>query len=354
MDVVDLLRALVAIPSVSGSEAALQSHLAGVLRAEGLDPRISGRNLVASAGSGDPVLLLNAHADTVPAAPSWTRAPWTPVEEGDRLFGLGSGDDKASLAAMALATIRWHRSGEKGTLLFASTCDEETGGEGLEVLRRTLPRIDAAIVGEPTGLRPATAQRGLIRIEAVAEGRSAHAARPHQGVNAIVLAMEDILRIRDFAPDDVHPLLGRPSTAVTLVQGGTARNMVPASCTFTVDARTTPGFDNARMVEALRARLRSRISVLRDRMVPVETAGGDPLVLAALAATGATAPIGFGGVSDLFHVRDVPCLVLGPGDPEQSHQADESVPLDQVRRAVDVYFDCARRWRDARLAGGAA
>lgn len=349
MDPLPLLRALVAIPSVSGNETAVQERLALTLREWGLEPRISGRNLWAMAGSGDgPVLLLNAHADTVPSSPAWTRDPWSPTESGGRLYGLGSGDDKASLAAMAATAVRWAQERERGTLVFASTCDEETGGEGLEVLRRELPAASAAVIGEPTSLRPATAQRGLVRLEAEARGRAAHAARPHQGVNAIVLAMEDILRLRDFIPREAHPLLGRPTVAVTLVSGGTARNVVPGTCTFTVDARTTPGFDNARMVAALRETIRSPITVVRDRMTPVETPAADPLVRAALAASGVDGPVGFGGVSDLFHVRDLPCLVLGPGDPEQSHQADESVPLAQVTRAADVYFDLARRWRDTR------
>jgi acetylornithine deacetylase len=348
LDPVALLKELVAIPSVSGKEGPLQERLAAVLRAEGLSPAISGRNLWASAGSGRPVLLLNAHVDTVPPSGKWTRDPFVPAEEGGRLTGLGAGDDKASVAAMAAALAAFAARGGPGTLVFAATCDEETGGEGLEVLRRELPPADAAVVGEPTELRVATAQRGLIRIEAEAEGRAAHAARPHQGVNAIYGALEDVQRLREMRFEDPHPLLGLPTVTVTEIQGGAGRNVVPPSCRFTVDVRTTPNYDNDYFVPELRRRIRSRVPTLRARMTPVETRADDRLVVAALEATGTAAPVGFGGVSDMFHLRDLPCVVLGPGEPARSHQADESVPLDQVARAAGVYGDLAARWLAAK------
>ncbi len=345
LDPVALLRDLVAIPSVSGEEAAAVARMEEVLRGEGHAPVVSGRNLWSVAGSGGPALLFNAHLDTVPATASWTRPPFAPVVEGGRLFGLGSGDDKASVAAMTAAFLRLARERPAGTLVVAFTCDEETGGQGLEACRKELPPVEAAVIGEPTMLRVATAQRGLIRIEAVAEGRAAHAARPHQGENAVYKALEDVQRLRDLRFDHPpHPLLGHPTVTVTQIRGGVARNMVPPDCTFTVDVRPTPDRDNDWFVRELRSRIRSRITAQRARMTPVETPRADPLVVAALAASGTADPVGFGGVSDLFHVRDIPGIVLGPGEPTQSHQADESVPLDQVVRAVDVYRDLALRW----------
>lgn len=344
IDAVTLLKELVAIPSVSGQEGPVRDHLAAVLRGAGLRPTLSGRNLWVTVGSGRPCLLLNAHLDTVPPSKAWTRDPFSPEEADGRLHGLGSGDDKASVAAMASAVATLASGGFEGTVCFAATCDEETGGEGLEVLRGEIPAVDAAVIGEPTALRVATAQRGLIRIEAVAEGRAAHAARPHQGVNAIYRALEDIQRLRDMSFTGPHPLLGLPTVTVTQIQGGVGRNVVPPSCTFTVDVRTTPKHHNDALVPELRMRIRSTIPVLRGRMTPVETGRGERVVVAALEATGTTEPVGFGGVSDLYHVRDVPAVVLGPGDPAQSHQADESVPLDQVRRAPGIYADLARRW----------
>jgi len=344
IDPLALLRELVAAPSVSGSEGPALDRLEAALRGAGLEPRRSGRNLWTAAGEGRPTLLLNAHVDTVPPSDSWTRDPFRPEVAEGRLYGLGSGDDKASVAAMAAAVASLSKERFGGTVVFAATCDEETGGEGLEVLRRELPPADAAVIGEPTNLRVATAQRGLIRIEAVAEGKPAHAARPHQGVNAIYRAVEDIQRLREMTFSKEHPLLGRPTVTVTQVQGGVSRNMVPPSCRFTVDVRTTPDYDNDFFVPELRRRIRSQIPTLKARMIPVETRADDRLVEAALEATGTKDPVGFGGVSDMFHVRDLPCVVLGPGEPEQSHRADESVPLAQVTRAAEVYRALVLQW----------
>lgn len=348
LDPVALLKELVAIPSVSGEEAEVLEHLAGALRGAGLAPTISGRNLWAAAGSGRPTILLASHVDTVPPSEAWTRDPFRPEERDGRLYGLGSGDDKASVATMAAACAALHAEGFPGTAIFAATCDEETGGEGLEVLRREIPPPEAVVIGEPTALKVATCQRGLIRIEAVAEGRAAHAARPHQGVNAVYKAADDIQRLREMHFTRTHPLLGLPTVQVTQIQGGVSRNTVPPSCRFTVDVRTTPEYDNDWFVPELRRRIRSQVPVLRGRMVPVETKTDDRIVIAALEATGGGEPVGFGGVSDMYHVRDLPVLVLGPGDPDQSHQADESVPLDQVARAAGVFADLARRWAAAK------
>jgi acetylornithine deacetylase len=344
IDPLALLRELVAIPSVSGSEGPALERLAAALKGEGLAPTISGRNLWVAVGTGRPVILLAAHIDTVPPTDSWTRKPFEPVEEGGRLYGLGSGDDKASVAAMAAAVAALAAKPATGTVLFAATCDEETGGHGLEVLRRELPPADAAVIGEPTDLKIATAQRGLIRIEAVAEGKAAHAARPHQGVNAIYKAMEDVRRLQDMHWVKEHPLLGFPTVVVTQIQGGVSRNTVPPACRFTVDVRTTPQYDNDYFVPELRRRIRSQVPTLKARMTPVETNPDDKVVAAALAAAGCEKPVGFGGVSDLFHVRDIPAVVFGPGEPPQSHQADESVPVEHVPRAAAIYEDLARRW----------
>jgi acetylornithine deacetylase len=228
-----------------------------------------------------------------------------------------------------------------GTLLYAATCDEETGGEGLEVLRPELPHIDGAVIAEPTTLRVATAQRGLMRVVIACEGQSAHAARPWQGVNAIELAMDDIAALRAIEADRVHDVLGRSTMAVTVIEGGTRANVIPSLCRYTIDVRPTPLHDNAWWEEQIRSATNGTVEVMRNRIVPVETATDDPLVVSALAATGSAEAIPFGGVSDLFHVRDVAGIVLGPGLPEQSHQADEWIEESQVLRAVDVYRDLA-------------
>ena len=352
-DVVALTRRLVSIPSVSHEEHALMDALQSGLVAAGLSPVRSGRNVwVAVTGRPGPrTLLLEAHMDTVPPTEQWTRDPFAAAVGDGRVHGLGSNDTKGGGAAMLCVLAELARDRDfDGTLVFAATCDEETGGEGLETIRDELPALTGAVICEPTQLRVATCQRGLMRIVVACEGQAAHAARPWQGVNAIELALADLAALRGIEAPEEHPLLGRATLTPTKIEGGVAANVVPPLCRYTLDGRPTPRYPNAWWEERIRATVKGRVETFRARMTPVDTDVSDPLVVAALAAAGTGGPIGFGGVSDLFHVRDVPGIVLGPGRPEQSHKADEWVEIEQLERAVHVYRDLARGY----LTGGEA
>lgn len=335
LSVVDWLSELVAVRSVSGSESAIADRIADILREAGVVPQRSGRNVWALRGNGGSCLLLNSHTDTVPAGEGWKSDPWTPRVEAGRLIGLGVSDAKASVAAMLEAFLTAELPGN-GRLVFAATCDEETGGEGLESLVPSL-EFDAAIVGEPNGFAPAISQKGLVKVKLVARGRAGHAARPHLAENAIVRAAEDILAIQAMAFEAEDPYLGRPTATVTLVQGGVRSNVVPELCQVTIDARTIGAFDNDAMIGAIRARVSSDVEVISQRLRPV---AGDPdwkIVRAASAAAGGAAPTGFPSVSDLAHLGGKPAVVFGPGEPAQSHAADESISLAAVAAAPDVY-----------------
>ncbi len=351
-DPVDLLVRMVEVPSVSGSEEDLVALVAAELEDIGLKPIVSGRNVWTSLqGERGPgkVLLLQAHIDTVPPSEQWSSDPFKAVRQGGRVQALGSNDVKGGGAAMitALRELAVHRD-FAGTLLFAATCDEETGGQGLEVLRGELPPIDASVIAEPTRMCVATAQRGLLRATIACEGKSAHASRPWQGKNAIVMAMEDIQALLDIERPIEHPVLGKATVVVTMIDGGVGVNVVPPVCRYTIDCRPTPTYSNEYFEREIRARVQGHIELLRARIVPVETERDNPLVVAALAATepltGKSDPVAMGGVSDLFHVRDKPGIVLGPGTPEQSHQADEWIEESAVREAVAVYVDLVHRY----------
>lgn len=341
--VVGRLAEFVSIRSVSGEEAALADRIAGLCAEAGVSPERPGRNVWARRGEGAPCLLLNSHLDTVPAVEGWTSDPWTPRIEGDRLFGLGANDAKASLAALLEAFLTASLPA-RGSLLFAGTCDEETGGEGLEKLAPTLS-FDAAVVGEPNGFAPAIAQKGLVKVKLIARGRAGHAARPHLAENAIVLAAKDILALEAMELSAEDPYLGRPTVTATIVRGGERSNVMPDRCEVTVDARTIGAFDNDAMIAAIRGRVRSEVEVLSKRLRPV---AGDPCWKIARAASQAAggAPIGgFPSVSDLAHLAGTPAVVFGPGEPGQSHAADESVSVSAVasapgvyRRAIAAYF----------------
>ena len=333
--IVERLSEFVAIRSVSGEEARLADRIAEICEESGVRAARRGRNVLARRGEGPPCLLLNSHLDTVPAVPGWSGDPWTPRLEGERLIGLGANDAKASVASLleAFLSAPLPRS---GSLLFAATCDEETGGEGMERLVYELA-FDAAIVGEPNDFAVAVAQKGLVKLKLVARGRAGHAARPHLADNAITRAAGDALAVAALAFPAEDPYLGRPTAAVTMVAGGVKSNVVPDRCELTVDARTIGGFDNDAMIAAIRGAVSSEVEVLSTRLKPVH---GDPdsrIARAALSAVPGSRVTGFASVSDLAHVKGRPAIVFGPGTPEESHRADESIAVAALLQAPGVY-----------------
>ncbi len=333
--VAERLAEFVSIRSVSGDEAALADRIAQICLEAGVEAQRPGRNVLARRGEGAPCLLLNSHLDTVPPADGWTADPWSPRLEGGRLIGLGANDAKASVASMLEAFLT-ARLPERGSLLFAATCDEETGGEGLEKLVVGLA-FEAAVVGEPNDFAVSVSQRGLVKLRLTARGKSGHAARPRLSDNAITRASRDALAIEslDFGVED--PLLGRPTAAVTMIRGGVKSNVIPDRCEMTVDARTISGLENDAMIARIRSTVGSEVEVLSARLRPV---AGDPssrIARAALSATGAAAVSGFGGVSDLAHLAGRPGIVFGPGTPDQSHAADESIAIAALAAAPEIY-----------------
>jgi len=335
MNAAELLAEFVSIPSVSGNEGRLADRIAQIVVEAGVPAVREGRNVTAQRGEGLPRLLLNSHLDTVPPVDGWSADPWKPRVEDGRLIGLGANDAKASVAALLEAFLTSPLP-RQGSLLFAATCDEETGGEGLEKLVREI-KFDAAIIGEPNDFSVAISQKGLVKLRLTARGRSGHAARPHLAENAIVRAAEDVLAIETMSFSVEDPYLGGPSAAVTMVQGGVRSNVIPDRCEMLVDARTIPGFDNDRMTKAVRGAVSSEVEVLSSRLAPVQ---GDPewsIARAALAAMPGRAVTGFKSVSDLAHLSGTPAIVFGPGTPEQSHRADESVAIESVLAAPEVY-----------------
>lgn len=346
LDPVALLRRLVTLERPSGSEEAARDLVAETLREHDVEPRIDGRNVWAEAGPAEaPALLLNSHLDTVRAGAGWTRDPRDPGAGPDRVWGLGANDAGGAGVAMLDAFLALSRDELPARVVLALTCDEETGGEGLEVLRPRLCGLAAAIIGEPTGLRICPAQRGLVRFEVTVTGRTAHASRPWQGVNAIEGAVEDISRLLELRFPGEHPLLGPATLAITKVAGGTAANVIPERCVVTGDARPTPLHPNDEIVEAIRGAVRrGEVTAMRARMTPVETALDAEIVRAARETLPDAEVTGFGGVSDLFHVRDLPGIVLGPGAPERSHTPDEWIGCEEVREAAAAYRRLARSW----------
>jgi acetylornithine deacetylase len=343
LDPVRLLRELVALPSESGREERVVERLEELFYALGWTPRRSGRNLYAMLGDpAGPLLLLSSHTDTVPAGEGWSRSPLGELADG-RIYGRGSNDAKGCLLAMTLGAARHLERGGRARVCLAATCEEEVMGEGLGALLAELPRPDAALVGEPTGLQPAVAQKGLLVLEVTARGRSAHAAHGG-GVNAITELAADLCALSDLRLERVHSLLGPTTLAVTQIQGGTRHNVIPDRCTCVVDIRLTPVYAPAEIVALVRERVKAEVRVRSDRLGPVETRRDHPLVQAVLRARPGAVPYGSPTLSDWIFLRGVPAVKIGPGDSLRSHAPDEFITVDELRDGVLFYERFLDEW----------
>lgn len=346
--VISMLQRLVQCESISGNEHGAVAVWAEFAESQGFKPVVWGRNVWIERRVNDgPTLLFNSHLDTVKASSSWTRDPWDGAIEEDRIHGLGANDAKGCVAAQIGAAIALVNSGWNGNVVVCASAEEETGGEGMEVIAKAhLPHYDAAIIGEPNNFLVARGQRGLVKGFLHVPGQRAHASRPWQGANAIHAAAHVIQAVeRDDlnVPDD----LTRSTAQVTMIEGGVQSNVVPDSCKLTVDCRTTPEFDNTRMVDHLNDAVGSQggtFEVYSNRFLPVHTPDDSHVVRAALKATGRTAPTVFPSVCDLFWVSHVPAIVMGPGQPVRSHQADEFVRIPEVLDGVKTYTQTALNW----------
>ncbi len=349
MHPLDLVADLVKIPSPSGEEAKVASFLAEWLRGRGLPAKLEGRNVWLSLGDGPRTLLLCSHLDTVPVGDGWTKPALESLREGDRLWGRGANDAKASVAAMAHALLG-ATIPPGARVVFAATCEEETGRPGgLPDLLPALGAIDAAVVGEPTGLAPVIAQKGLLALEAVFAGKQAHAARPEEGENAIERAAAGVLALRALRFERVHPVLGPPTAVPTVVKGGDRKNTIPARVELSIDVRTTPSYEPKELAALVGSALgpHATVTIRSERIRAVDTDPAHPIVKAAVVATGGAATRGSPTVSDWAFLRGVPAVKLGPGESRRSHTADEYVLAGEVERGVSVY----RRLVEAFFAG---
>ncbi|GAB5537740.1 MAG: M20/M25/M40 family metallo-hydrolase [Rubricoccaceae bacterium] len=360
MTVQDFHADLVRFPSLSREEAEIAAFVETTMRGvDGLEVGRLGDNVWASLGDGDDLFLLCSHLDVVPPSTEHPYPPFEPTVVDGNVYGRGTVDAKASGAAMLMALIELAESGwrppARGRVVVALTVCEEAGGKdnGMQHCREALfghalPDVSAALVGEPTELRPCLAQKGLLILNATAHGTTAHAARAHLGDNALTKAARDLIAIDGFTFPQVDPLLGRPTATATIIEGGTARNVVPDRCTFTLDIRSTPAATHAELTETVARQLESEVEVYSDRLVPCST---DPDARVARATTDALASLGldsepFGSptASDWVFLADVPAVKIGPGRSELSHTPNEHVSLRQLEAAVDVYAEIARRY----------
>ncbi len=349
-DHISLLKRLIATPSFSREEGATADIWESWLRENGAGEvkRLHNNVYVLSSNfdPSKPLLMLNSHHDTVRPAASYTRDPFSPDIEGDRLYGLGSNDAGGSGVALAKAFLALKDEETLPVnLLLAITAAEEVMGEN--GMRAFLPHLaqmgltpDMVLVGEPTGMQAAVAERGLLVLDCVANGKAGHAARD-EGVNALYRAIEDIGRLRAFAPEKVSDVLGPIKVSVTMIQCGTQHNVVPDRCTFVADVRTTDAYSNEETVELLRRSVRwSELTPRSTRVHASVIDAGHPLVKSALALGKSTfvSPT----TSDMALMHGIPSLKMGPGESARSHSADEYVCLSEIEEAIATYIELIR------------
>jgi acetylornithine deacetylase len=352
---VDLLRELVAIPSMSGEEAEIAVFVEETARRWGLDV-VRNANAVQIEVRGwdtGPTLALASHLDVVPPGSGWTRDPFDPVIEGTRLYGRGSGDAKASVAAMLYAAKDIVDSGgmDAGRLLIVLGYGEETKNTTMASAVEAAGEIDAAVIGEPTSLDFAIAQRGLMMVDLLAQGDQRHAGyASNEGgfTNSVQVLARDLLQLDRMFAGRSHPVLGKATATATMLEAGVGRNVTPPVARAVVDVRSTPDWTHEELAQELRSALTCDVIVTSRRLVPCETPAGSRLLETASRLRPNATHFGSPTCSDWVFFRHCDAFKCGPGTSRRSHTADEYVDLPEVMAARGFYAELARAY----LAGG--
>lgn len=338
-DAVALLRRLIATPRTSRNEAEAATLMEQQMSAWGLNPRREGNNVWAVCPDYDEArttVLLNAHIDTVKPVATWTRNPHEPTLEGDRLYGLGANDCGGGLVTL-LQTYRWLTGRRERTfnVVYCASAEEEVSGrDGISRVLPQLPRIDVAIVGEPTGMQPAIAEKGLMVIDGYADGQSGHAAR-NEGVNAIYEALDDLVWLRDYRFGKVSPLLGPTKMQVTVVESGTQHNVVPDRLHFVLDVRTNEFYKNEYVFAFLQKHMKKCRLEARSFRLHSSHIDEHHELIERCRQLGMT-PFGSPTLSDQA-LMPFESFKLGPGESARSHSADEYICLSELEQAIDCY-----------------
>ena len=332
---IELLKQLISIPSVSREESDCADIIENYLKDNGCTPFRHGNNVWVMSDNYDPSapgILLNAHIDTVKPVSGWRHDPFTPLLEGDRLYGLGSNDCGGGIVSLLEVFLMLRKS--RNDLVFLASCEEEVSGKGgIESVIPHLPAIGFAIVGEPTSMQPAIAEKGLMVVDAIAHGKAGHAARD-EGVNAIYLAMDDINKLREFHFPKESALLGPVKTTVTIINAGTQHNVVPDECHFTIDVRSNECYSNEEIFKILSSMLGSELKARSFRLNSSSISRCHPFIKKCVALD--MQPFGSPTLSDQA-LMPFPSVKLGPGESSRSHTADEYIKVSEIRSAIETY-----------------
>lgn len=343
-EAVSLLSHLIATPSVSRDERRAADIMEEELTRCGFTPHREANNVwaIGSCQREDrPTLLLNAHIDTVKPVASYTRNPYEPSLEDGTLYGLGSNDCGGGLVSL-LQVFRELSASERCpyNLVYLASAEEEVSGkDGISRALPLLPHVDVAIVGEPTGMQPAVAEKGLMVVDITAHGKSGHAAR-NEGVNAIYEALDDICWIRSHRFDRVSRFLGPTKMQATVVNAGTQHNVVPDECKIVVDVRTNELYTNEEVFDIISSHCKSECRARSFRLHSSRIDLNHPLVERCVAL--GLQPFGSPTLSDQA-LMPFASLKLGPGQSARSHSADEYIKVSEIEHAIGLYLRLLER-----------
>jgi acetylornithine deacetylase/succinyl-diaminopimelate desuccinylase-like protein len=334
-----LLEQLIAIPSFSKEEDKTAQVLEGFFKQHSVPCERKGNNVFARNkhfNSQLPTILLNSHHDTVRPNPGYTRDPFSPTIEEEKLFGLGSNDAGGPLVSLIATFLYFYPlQNLKYNLVMAATAEEEISGTGgIESIWELLPNIDFAIVGEPTLSKMAVAEKGLMVLDCIAKGKAGHAAR-EEGVNAIYAAMKDIEWFRSFGFPKISATLGAVKMTVTIINAGKQHNVVPSECLYTVDVRVTDMYTLEEVLETIKANVSSTVTPRSLRMRSSGIPENHQLVAAAKKLN--IEMYGSPTTSDQALIP-VPSIKMGPGDSARSHTADEFIYIAELVKGIDTYI----------------
>lgn len=338
-EAIGLLKSLISLPSISREETQAADFLQNYIETEGVQTGRKGNNVWCFSPMFDlkkPTILLNSHIDTVKPVNGWRKDPFTPCEENGRLYGLGSNDAGASVVSLLQVFLHLCRTSQDYNLIYLASCEEEISGkDGIESVLPMLPPVSFAIVGEPTEMQPAVAEKGLMVLDVTAVGKAGHAAR-EEGDNAIYKVLNDIAWFRDYHFGKVSPLLGPVKMSVTVINAGTQHNVVPDKCTFVVDIRSNELYSNEALFTEIKQHISCDAKARSFRLNSSKIDEKHPFVQKAIRM--GRVPFGSPTLSDQA-LMSFPSVKIGPGRSSRSHTADEYIMLKEIEEAIELYLE---------------
>ncbi|MBI1782447.1 MAG: M20 family metallo-hydrolase [Sphingobacteriales bacterium] len=337
---ISLLKELIATPSFSKEEDQTAGIICRFLGERGIAHYRSGNNVWAKNkfyDSAKPTILLNSHHDTVKPNKGYTLDPFSPIEKDGKLFGLGSNDAGGSLVSLIATFLYYYDKQDLNyNLIIAATAEEEISGTGgIEALLPELGKVDCAIVGEPTQMQMAIAEKGLLVLDCIAYGKAGHAAR-EEGENALYKVVKDIEWISSYKFSKVSDLLGPVKMSVTVIETDNKQhNVVPAQCKFVIDVRVNELYTHEEIIETVKQHIQSAVKPRSTRLRSSSISLEHPLI-----KSGIKLGRNFYGsptTSDKA-LMPFPALKIGPGDSARSHTADESIYIDEIKNGIDLYI----------------